>query len=150
MRVAIALSQLIAWPWLLFACGFEPTSAPWSPPPSAARGRPIATRAACATRVPERQPPFGDLPIHTTVSMDANSMGTPATPNDAYRYAEGEAINVYTGDPTKGMRKGQIGRPLEFAAVTDHAEGMAEVSLCTTPALPTYDGPGCRIYRGEE
>ncbi|MEE2673404.1 MAG: DUF3604 domain-containing protein [Myxococcota bacterium] len=150
MRVATALFQLSICPWLLSGCGFEPTSAPWSPPPSAAPGRQLVARAACATRVPEKQPLFGDLHIHTTVSMDANSQGTPATPHDAYRYARGQAINVYTGDPAKGMRKAQIDRPLDFAAVTDHAEWMAEVSLCTTPASPTYDSPGCRIYRGEE
>ncbi|MFP6622657.1 MAG: DUF3604 domain-containing protein, partial [Myxococcota bacterium] len=130
MRVSIALSHLVVCAWLLVGCGIEPRSAPWSPPPSAARKQPIAPRAACATRVSEKQPLFGDLHIHTTVSMDANSQGILATPNDAYRYAKGEAIDVYTGDIAKGMRKAQIDRPLDFAAVTDHAEWMAEVSLC--------------------
>jgi len=150
MRVSIALSHLVVCAWLLGGCGFEPTSAPWSPPPSAARKQPIAPRAACATRVSEKQPLFGDLHIHTAVSMDANSLGTLATPNDAYRYAKGEAIDVYTGDIAKGMRKAQIDRPLDFAAVTDHAEWMAEVSLCTRPTSPTYDSAGCQIYRGED
>jgi len=82
--------------------------------------------------------------------MDANSLGTVATPDDAYRYARGEAIEVYTGDPAMGMRPARIDRPLDFAAVTDHAEWMAEVSLCTTEGSPTYDTTGCRIYRGED
>ena len=82
--------------------------------------------------------------------MDANSLGTVATPDDAYRYARGEAIEVYTGDPATGMRPARIDRPLDFAAVTDHAEWMAEVSLCTTEGSPTYDTTGCRIYRGED
>ena len=82
--------------------------------------------------------------------MDANSLGTVATPDDAYRYARGEAIEVYSGDPATGMRPARIDRPLDFAAVTDHAEWMAEVSLCTTEGSPTYDTTGCRIYRGED
>jgi hypothetical protein len=82
--------------------------------------------------------------------MDANALGTRTTPDDAYRYARGESIDVFSGDPARGMRSAQIDRPLDFAAVTDHAEWMAEVSLCTTPGSATYDSKGCQIYRGEE
>ncbi|NRA00640.1 MAG: DUF3604 domain-containing protein [Myxococcales bacterium] len=130
--------------------GFKLTSRPWSPPSAAAKAQPIAPRAPCADRVAERQPLFGDLHVHTGVSMDAYSMGTPTTPDDAYRYASGEAIEVYTGDPAAGMRPARIDRPLDFAAVTDHAEWMAEVSLCKTPGSPTYESTGCKIYRGED
>ncbi len=144
-------------PWIvltlvgvLAACGFEPTSDPWSPPTGAAQPTPIAPREDCANRVSEKQPLFGDLHIHTAVSMDANAMGTLAGPDDAYRYATGEAIEVYSGDPQQGMRLARIDRPLDFAAVTDHAEWMAEVSLCTTPGSATYDSTGCQIYRGED
>ncbi len=131
------------------ACGFEPTSEPWSPAPKPAESAGIAARAPCLDRVPERQALFGDLHVHTSVSMDANTLGTRTTPDDAYRYAKGETIDVYSGDQALGMRRVKIDRPLDFAAVTDHAEWMAEVSLCTTPDSPTYDSDGCRIYRGE-
>jgi len=130
--------------------GFEPTSPPWSPKTQAAQGVEIAPRDACRANFPERQALFGDLHIHTSVSMDANSLGTRTTPSDAYKYARGEAIEVYTGDPQRGMRRAQLGRPLDFAAVTDHAEWMAEVSLCTTPGSASHETPGCRIYGGEE
>jgi hypothetical protein len=141
---------LLAVSSLLLACGFEPTSEPWTPPPRAAQPKEIAPREPCAVRVPEKQVLFGDLHIHTSVSMDANSLGTLASPEDAYRYAKGEPIDVYSGDATIGMRPARIDRPLDFAAVTDHAEWMAEVSLCTTPDSATYDSTGCRIYRGED
>jgi hypothetical protein len=132
------------------ACHFEATSAPWSPPTEPAAAQKRIGREPCATSVAERQPLFGDLHIHTALSMDANSLGTRATPDDAYRFARGEAIEVYSGDPANPTRTVRIDRPLDFAAVTDHAEWMAEVSLCTTPGSAVFQSDGCRIYRGEE
>ena len=64
---------------------------------------------------PDRNAYFGDLHIHTEYSIDAYSFGTIATPADAYRYAQGEAI----GHP-RGFQV-QLKRPLDFYAVTDHA-----------------------------
>lgn len=58
---------------------------------------------------------FGDLHVHTSLSMDAFLGGTLANPEDAYRFAKGEAIEMF-GKPVK------IDRPLDFSAVTDHAE----------------------------
>jgi hypothetical protein len=142
------IAWLLLMAWGLLSCGLEPTSDPWSPPPGAAKAKAIAPREECRVKVAEKQPLFGDLHIHTGISMDANSLGTVTGPEDAYRYARGEPIEVFSGDPAQGMRLAQIDRPLDFAAVTDHAEWMAEVSLCTTPGSPTYDSTGCRIYRG--
>ena len=131
-------------------CGIEPTTTPWSPPPGAAQAQTLAPREPCTSRVDVKQPFFGDLHIHTGISMDAYSLGTLTSPDDAYRYATGEPIEVYSGDPALGMRTAQIERPIDFAAVTDHAEWMAEVSLCTTPDSATYNSTGCQIYRGED
>ncbi len=58
---------------------------------------------------------FGDLHVHTTYSFDAFAFGTTATPDDAYRYARGEAIE----HPAGFMM--QLREPLDFYAVTDHA-----------------------------
>ena len=138
---------------LFLACGrpgVEPTSDAWSPPTAAATAAELRPRADCNHRSEERQALFGDLHIHTGVSMDANSMGTKTTPREAYRFAQGRPIPVPDGSGQGGVRWAQIDRPLDFAAVTDHAEWMAEVSLCTTLGSPTYDSDGCRIYRGED
>tara|TARA_A100001015_G_scaffold275269_1_gene332424 strand:- start:152 stop:430 length:279 start_codon:yes stop_codon:yes gene_type:complete len=82
--------------------------------------------------------------------MDANSLGTRTLPADAYAYATGTPIALYGGAPGAKAKTIQIDRPLDFAAVTDHAEWMAEVSLCTTPGSRSYDSTGFSIYRGEQ
>jgi hypothetical protein len=83
--------------------------------------------------------------------MDAWLMGTIATPDDAYRFARGDAIGMPpyddTGHPATTIR---IERPLDFAAVTDHAEWLGELRLCRDPASPAYATGSCQIFRGEK
>lgn len=61
---------------------------------------------------------FGDLHIHTGWSFDAFIYNVRTSPDDAYRYAKGYKIPHVSGDSI------QINRPLDFMAVTDHAEYM--------------------------
>jgi len=126
------------------------TAEPWQPPPAAAAKRAPAPREACSHYVDDRQPLFGDLHLHTAYSMDANALGTKTLPNDAYAFAKGDPITLYGGTPDAEPVTISIDRPLDFAAVTDHAEWMAEVALCTTPGSSSYDSTGCAIYRGED
>ena len=149
IRTGIYLVSL----YVLAGCGpgsIEFDTDPWQPPTGPATTSELIGREACENRVAERQALFGDLHLHTSVSMDANSLGTRTMPDDAYRFATGETIDVFTGDPALGTRQVKIDRPLDFAAVTDHAEFMGEVALCTTPGSASYDSPGCAVYRGEE
>ena len=71
---------------------------------------------------------FGDLHVHTAYSLDGYSVGTLATPYDAYRYAKGEAIAHPAGFEM------QLTRPLDFYAVTDHAMflGLVNTAADTT------------------
>ncbi len=69
----------------------------------------------------ERKAYFGDLHVHTAYSLDGYSIGTLATPFDAYRYAKGEAIAHPAGFEM------QLSRPLDFYAVTDHAMFLGAV-----------------------
>ena len=60
---------------------------------------------------------WGDLHIHSNLSPDSYGFGnTTLTPSDAYRFAQGEAVEVGSGQVA------QLRRPLDFLLVSDHAE----------------------------
>lgn len=58
---------------------------------------------------------FGETHLHTVLSFDSYIFGNRNDPDQAYRYAKGEAIAHPAGFPMK------LSRPLDFQAVTDHA-----------------------------
>ena len=115
--------------------------------PSSAAAAP--RREACAAADPQRSAFFGDLHVHTQHSMDARSRDMLGSPDDAYRFARGETIGLGPFDAEgRGQRQARLERPLDFAAVTDHAEWIGEVNVCTTPGSPAYDSDSCKGYRG--
>jgi len=120
-------------------------------PPGVARAEPFArteARADCAHHDPLRRPFFGDLHVHTTLSLDASTQGTRNTPRDAYRFARGEALGLQPYDRSGApLRRVRLERPLDFAAVTDHAELFGERTICESPGLPGYDSPVCLVFR---
>ena len=76
---------------------------------------------------------FGDLHLHTRYSNDAFTFGTERTPDDAYRYAKGEAVPHIAGQPI------QLATPLDFMAVTDHAEQLGILQTFLDPDYPYRD-----------
>jgi hypothetical protein len=106
-------------------------------------------RAPCALRDPQRRAWFGDLHVHTRHSLDASTQGTRTSPRDAYRFARGEEIPLHPFAPDgRPLRRARLDRPLDFAAVTDHAELFGEVHLCNAPGSEAYASTMCRVYRG--
>ncbi|MCE2391766.1 MAG: DUF3604 domain-containing protein [Proteobacteria bacterium] len=104
-------------------------------------------RAACERYEPLRRPLFGDLHVHTSFSFDSYISSQRNDPDAAYRYARGEPIRLpdADGEPTVEAR---IRRPLDFAAVTDHAEYLGPIAVCTTQPLRLgYWWPHCVMTR---
>ena len=107
-----------------------------------------AAAAVCADRNPLRNLYFGDLHVHTQYSFDAYIWDTRTTPSQAYRFARGEPLLLTPHDASgNGTRQVRLDRPLDFTAVTDHSEFLAEIEICTTPGSPTYDSVTCRQVR---
>ena len=82
---------------------------------------------------------WGDLHVHTAYSLDAYAFGTLKTPAQAYAFARGEAMTLQDGSTA------QLDRPLDFAAVTDHAEWFDLLHICTDPQ--NFDDPYCERLR---
>ena len=100
----------------------------------AAPVRPYAVteeREACTDFNPLRTAYYGDLHVHTAYSQDASTQGTRNTPRDAYRFAKGEALGIQPYAEGVALRQLQLRRPLDFAAVTDHAELLGESRACS-------------------
>jgi hypothetical protein len=105
-----------------------------APRPSVRRRRQIAALAlpaffAAGSAGTETHAWFGDLHLHTGLSFDSAASGTRTTPDDAYRYARGDSVE-YLG--RRVARK----VPLDFLAVTDHAEYLAVAWQAADPAGP--------------
>jgi hypothetical protein len=80
--------------------------------------------------VPDRQVFFGGLHTHTGWSVDTYNPRLTSGPEDAYRFARGEAITHVTGEQIQ-LKSGA----LDFFAVTDHSEylGLARTLKKDSP-----------------
>lgn len=107
------------------------------------------TREPCADYTATKRPFFGDLHVHTSYSFDSYVSSQRNDPWGAYRYAKGEAITLSDAD-AKQTVKAQIQRPLDFTAVTDHAEFLGPIDLCTEDSSKlAYWFPACIATRSE-
>jgi hypothetical protein len=68
---------------------------------------------------------FGDTHLHTTYSADAGMIGNTLGPEEAYRFAKGQAVKSSTGVQAR------LARPLDFLVVADHAENLGLAPLLT-------------------
>jgi hypothetical protein len=66
---------------------------------------------------------WGDLHLHTALSADTYTLGGRLLPDSAYRFAMGETVKADNGMDVR------IRYPLDFLAVTDHAEYLSIYTL---------------------
>jgi hypothetical protein len=90
---------------------------------------------------PLRNAYFGDTHVHTFYSFDAYVFNVRASPDDAYRYAKGEAIDHASG------HRIQLGTPLDFQAVSDHAFYLGVLPAMQDPDDVLYQTPLAQEFR---
>jgi hypothetical protein len=122
------LSRGLVLPIVLIAIAAALACAPREPAPEATAQDEAAAPAQPAGPA-SRQAYFGDLHIHTRYSFDAFIFNVRATPDDAYKFARGEAIDHPAGFEIQ-LQSG----PLDFAAVTDHSEYLGVMPAVNDPA----------------
>ena len=75
-----------------------------------------------------QRPLFGDTHLHTANSFDAFTAGLRLGPEDALRFARGDAVMTASGVEAK------LHRPLDFLVVTDHSDAIGVTAdLYNTP-----------------
>jgi len=104
-------------------------------------------REPCASSNPLNNVYWGDLHVHTRYSLDAATQDTRTTPAQAYDFARSGELGIQPWRDGKALRSLQLERPLDFAAVTDHAELLGEVEICTTPGMEGHNNWACLAYR---
>jgi hypothetical protein len=118
---------------ILAACGpekpAEPTIAESAIPAAVAPETEAAPARPAPT--PQREAYFGAVHVHTSYSFDAFTNGTVSKPADAYEWAKGKPIQ---GNKAGLMMK--IKTPLDFYAVSDHAEMMGVFPRMSDPNDP--------------
>ncbi|MBI4164533.1 MAG: DUF3604 domain-containing protein [Acidobacteria bacterium] len=92
---------------------------------------------------PLRDAYYGDLHLHTGYSFDAFALDSGITPDDAYRFARGESVNFF-GKEVKCSTP-----PLDFLAVTDHAENIGVLNTLDDPNSPLSQSGFGRQVRKE-
>ena len=75
---------------------------------------------------------FGETHLHTSYSLDAYIGGTRMSPSDALRFAKGEEMLI-------DGKKHKLERPLDFCAITDHAEYIGEMFTAMNTQAKGHD-----------
>lgn len=89
---------------------------------------------------PLKEAYFGETHVHTSASMDAFIGGNRLSTADAYRFAMGETVMA-------NGREMKLKRPLDFCAVSDHAEFLGETFTLLHEGSPGYDHPVAQQMR---
>lgn len=110
--------------------------------------QPDVMPAAYSDRSELRNVYFGELHTHSNLSFDAYLFGNRLSVDESYRFAKGEPMDGPTGELM------QLTRPLDFAAITDHAEGFGLAEACedvdaneaTQELCATIEQPSAELF----
>ena len=148
MAVPLSNPNRKAPPWLvaaacsaalMSACGKapEPAAPAETAAPPAVEAPPGSEAETVAAADPAaRRALFGAVHVHTNFSFDAFTNGTVTTPADAFKWAQGQPI-----PGNKAGMQFQIRTPLDFYAVSDHAEMMGTFVQMLDPDNPLSQHP---------
>ncbi len=92
------------------------------------------------SRNPLRNVYFGDLHVHTSWSFDARLGGNEISPDEAYQFAQGSPLTTLSGEIA------QLSVPLDFAAITDHAESYGLFEGCADPDITDEQMKFCDLF----
>ena len=90
--------------------------------------------ASSITMNPNRDAFFGETHVHTAYSLDAYLGGTRLTHDEAYSYAQGGTVTLAGQQLTRR-------HPLDFIAISDHAEYIGEMYSALNEGALGYDDP---------
>ena len=134
MRIPTALALAVTCAGLAFVAGCSgPAEKPVAPPAAPVQKTVEELEAA----VPEntlKEVYFGETHVHTSYSLDAFIGGARLTPDEAYRFAQGKDVTI--NGQTHNIKK-----PLDWAAVSDHAEFIGEMFSTQVPGAKGSDNP---------
>lgn len=130
----IAASLLVS----LVACSKKDSEQASGAPAS----RQVGERVSGAVQThPLKEAYFGEQHIHTAYSLDAYLGGTRLTPFEAYEFALGAEVEV-------NAAKHKLDRPLDWVAITDHAEYIGEMYSTFVEGAPGHDSDQVKELRG--
>ena len=83
---------------------------------------------------------FGDLHVHTSLSFDAYIAGNRIGPEQAYRFAKGQALTLASSEVVR------LTSPLDFVAISDHAESFGLFEGCADPTITAKQKKFCAQF----
>jgi len=126
MKNAKIILTSISCAAFLFSCGSQ-----GGEESNAERTDVASTEARDVPSNPNKDVYFGNLHVHTSWSFDGYTNGSVTGPDDAYRWAKGEAI---PGGGGGGDLKIKV--PLDWYAVSDHSEYLGVFPMMEDPDNP--------------
>ncbi len=87
--------------------------------------------ADSGTPLPGKRVLWGDLHVHTSFFFDAYTFNNINGPREAFAFASGDALGYPCGDdPGQSCYEQRLSLPLDFVALTEHAEYLGVAPAC--------------------